>query len=1097
MAKVSPAQNVFEGEFSELAQGRTDIERYGRAMRYMSNMVPARTGPAIGRSGSYLEGICMDPVYPSKLLPFEYNEDETLMLEFGHFKLRFLYEYQGVAANREFAVTVIGGVAPFTYTAPGHDAVIGESVTFSGFPGAYNVNGVTATITNVVGDVITTGYTANVGPGISGSPVMAVIYELVTPYHRDDIKNLRIVQFLNICYLFCFKSDGTGDYQMYQLNRIDTFNWQLYPVQLRDGPFMDINTTATDLRPIGTGTWIPNMTAATVPTGAAAASTEIAGHEAWRAFDLDIDSYWEANTSQEGWLEYAFETGFVNALGKHTASVLGAMTITATTQLAGSEAWRASDRDFQSEWRSTGALPQEWRIDLGSAQTIREYRIRASSVHEENAPRDWTLEGSAVAGFGGPWTVVDTRTGITWKSGQLVHRTVASPGAFRYYRLRVTAVNRVNVTHVVAAVGTPGKPGFIPRHTTTTKSANVASFAEIQLSYGSGQPRVVDGYTIYLGRFNKGKDVQDHAPKTWYFEGWDGDSWVILDSQQGYESYQQFRSEYFPIQNAEPYPKYRIRIKTVKLAGDVNPRIGKLVMSSPDAPAIQLRATSKEGINDGQGFLPTDVGRQIRLRDQDNFWRWAFIAAVTTPTLITLNVISDDPLVLESRVILWRLGLWSDTTGWPICGTLHENRLFVSGAKGFPDHVVGSRSFRYSSFTQTSPQDIVTDTHAIITRCNSQFMSRVAWLKSATEALRIGTGKEEFILSTPVDEALSARNAKIRPASARGSTMHEPVKVDRDVVFLQKSERALYAQSYSAGNAGNAEAYKTAMISKLGSHLMYPPVEQIVYQQEPHGIIWGRRSDGSVAAMSYSNDDDIFGGHRHNFGGLVVDMAVLTSSTDRQDALWMVVKRHINGADVHYIERLFKFWDFGHDLSADATFVDSALRYMGTTLTSVVYGLRHLEGQTLDVLADKIISKGLGPVLNGALTLERPALDIVVGLPFTSEGEIVTPDVGAEDGTAQGKSKRPHSVVLRLWESAHGEVGRWNEDQGILEWTPTVYNFPQDELVPEITLRTCMTATIVLPPGYGTLGTVRFRQTDPLPFNVAGVYPQEYVEDSR
>jgi hypothetical protein len=86
---------------------------------------------------------------------------------------------------------------------------------------------------------------------------------------------------------------------------------------------------------------------------------------------------------------------------------------------------------------------------------------------------------------------------------------------------------------------------------------------------------------------------------------------------------------------------------------------------------------------------------------------------------------------------------------------------------------------------------------------------------------------------------------------------------------------------------------------------------------------------------------------------------------------------------------------------------------------------------------------------------------------------------------------------LRLWESARGEVGRWDEDHGELMWTPVEYNYPADTTVPFTTLRTVLSKTIVLPGGYGTLGTVRFRQTDPIPFNVVGVYPQTYVEDER
>ena len=58
-------------------------------------------------------------------------------------------------------------------------------------------------------------------------------------------------------------------------------------------------------------------------------------------------------------------------------------------------------------------------------------------------------------------------------------------------------------------------------------------------------------------------------------------------------------------------------------------------------------------------------------------------------------------------------------------------------------------------------------------------------------------------------------------------------------------------------------------MSKLGQHLLEPKVVQVVYQQEPHSVIWGRRTDGSVVAMTYSNEstfmvgiDTTFGCHR-------------------------------------------------------------------------------------------------------------------------------------------------------------------------------------------------------------------------------------------
>lgn len=1095
MAKVSPAQNVFEGELSPLAAGRTDIERYGRAMRYMLNTVACRTGPAVGRSGTYYEQKCMDPAYPSKLLAFEYSEEEAIILEFGHYKMRFHYEYNGIVAHREKTVTFINAAIPFTFTAPGHDVVIGEAVVFSGFASQRNVNSVVAIVTNVVGDVITTDYSANfLAEASLLTQQMAVVYEVVTPWSRDHVTSLRIVQELNVCYVFCRK--GENEYMPHLLSRYDTFDWRIAVMDLRDGPFMDINITNTYFTPLSNGSWVPNMTSNTAPTGVAAASTEVVSHEAWKAFDGDIDTFWEGNESQEGWLEYSFEATFVNILPNFTSPTSGAMTISASSEGASNQAWKAGDLDGETDWRSSGTLPQWWQIDLGAAQTVRVYTIRASRTKEEYAPRDWTLSGSAT-GIGA-WTVLDTRTGVDWTSGKKKDYTVQSPASFRYYRIDVTKVNRKTITDTIAGSGKKGKKNYVPETTVTTKSDNKAGFAQVKMSVGVGLPRVVNGYTIYLGKKSKAKATKDHAPRSWEFEGWDGNNWKLLDSRQNFEDWPQYRSEYFDIQNDEAYLKYRIRIKECYEEGDINPRIGCLAMSSPDAPPLVIQATSREGVNDGLGFLVTDIGRQIRLKDQDNTWRWGTITAISSEVNITVSVSGSDPLVFGKQIKFWRLGLWSDTTGWPHCGTLHEDRLFAAGAHGFPDHVCASRTGQHTNFEHVGNDEVVLDDHGLVLRCNSIYMSHIKWLKASEEALRVGTGKNEFVLSTPSDEALNARNAKIRQTTRRGSANHEPAVVDTDVIFIQTSGRAIYANTYSLGNSGAAAAYTSTLMSKLGAHLLEPKVVQIVYQQEPHSIIWGRREDGSVVAMTYSNDDDVFGGHRHEFGGAnVKDLCAIASPTDRQDSLWLVAMRNVSGVDVHYIERLFRFWDYGDILQEDATYVDSALRYYGQDLVDKVYGLRHLEGKYLNVLADNIPYALLGPVTNGMLQLERPAYNIVCGLPMVIEGEIIAPDVGAEDGTSQGKSKRPHSVVLSLWESARGEVGRWDEDHGTLVWTPVEYNYPQDANVPEVTLRTGMTSTTVLPGGYGTLGTVRFRQTQPLPFNVVAIYPQMYVEDER
>jgi hypothetical protein len=57
---------------------------------------------------------------------------------------------------------------------------------------------------------------------------------------------------------------------------------------------------------------------------------------------------------------------------------------------------------------------------------------------------------------------------------------------------------------------------------------------------------------------------------------------------------------------------------------------------------VTITASSKNGINNGQGFLPTDVARHLRIK-QSGTWLWGKIVSVESPTSITFKY-QDAPL---------------------------------------------------------------------------------------------------------------------------------------------------------------------------------------------------------------------------------------------------------------------------------------------------------------------------------------------------------------------------------------------------------------------------------------------------------------------
>ena len=110
---------------------------------------------------------------------------------------------------------------------------------------------------------------------------------------------------------------------------------------------------------------------------------------------------------------------------------------------------------------------------------------------------------------------------------------------------------------------------------------------------------------------------------------------------------------------------------------------------------INITASSTAGINDGQGFLATDVGRQIRILEGST-WGWVTITARASTTSITVDI--QETLTNTNAKSTWRLGVWSDTTGYPATTTFHEARLGFAGVPDFPQRLDFSNTDDFVNF---------------------------------------------------------------------------------------------------------------------------------------------------------------------------------------------------------------------------------------------------------------------------------------------------------------------------------------------------------------------------------------------------------------
>ncbi len=221
-------------------------------------------------------------------------------------------------------------------------------------------------------------------------------------------------------------------------------------------------------------------------------------------------------------------------------------------------------------------------------------------------------------------------------------------------------------------------------------------------------------------------------------------------------------------------------------------------------------------------------------------------------------------------------------------------------------------------------------------------------------------------------------------------------------------------------------------------------------------------------------------------GKAVVESVAVIPTDDKEYQTWVIVKRTINGITRRYVEYLNEL-DFDETDNSSFNFLDSALSYSGSAATNIS-GLQHLEGQVVSILADGATHPNK-TVTDGAVTLDRSAKNVKIGLAFTSLLQTMRLDAGSQDGTSQGKTKRIYDITVRMYESIGIEVGPNLSDMERIPFRSSANLM--DEGIPPFT----GDKEIEFRGNYETDGFIFVRQTQPLPFTILSLYPRLVTND--
>ncbi len=465
--------------------------------------------------------------------------------------------------------------------------------------------------------------------------------------------------------------------------------------------------------------------------------------------------------------------------------------------------------------------------------------------------------------------------------------------------------------------------------------------------------------------------------------------------------------------------------------------------------SVTVTASATTGINGGSGFLSTDVGRLIRWKDPAADWTWLEITGHTSTTVVTATIKGPDASATTATVD-WRLGLYSDTDGWPKYGTFHEDRLVLAGADGAPARVDMSRSGDYDNFAPSDADETVTDSHAISYSVNADDVNVIRWVASTENALLIGTASAEWVLRPSVNnEAITPSNAAGKRSTKHGSSNVDPVIIDKAALFVQKAGKKLRELAYVFADDG----FKAPDMTALAEHITTPGMVELTHASEPQPVVWAVRSDGVLLSFAYERDQNVTAWARHELGGWVdsggtaipevESVATIPASAGTHDEVYVVVKRYAAGAVQRYIEKLTKIWESG-ETQEDAWYFDAASTLTNSPTSATVKAGIWLEGETLDVYVDGKTHPQV-TVTDGSFTLDAAGGQVLWGYSYNSDGVSMPVEAGAADGSAQTKTKRIDRIGFWLLDTLGLKIGpsfsdldeilvrQWGADYG----TPT------------------------------------------------------------
>jgi len=257
---------------------------------------------------------------------------------------------------------------------------------------------------------------------------------------------------------------------------------------------------------------------------------------------------------------------------------------------------------------------------------------------------------------------------------------------------------------------------------------------------------------------------------------------------------------------------------------------------------------------------------------------------------------------------------------YPVANEFHEQRLVMGGSNNDPRIVDTSKSAAPFDFNLGHFVEADGSLRFPIIGRTGQAIQHLVSVKE----LIILTDGGEWIANTPGQPLLPETLAP-KEHSTWGSSHVRPAVVGNSIVFVQFGGHKVRELKYQL----QSDLFVAEELSILARHLFRDnPIIDMMYVEEPVGILWALLEDGNLASMTYVQERGIWAWAHHDFGGTVKSIASIREENET-DFLYMLIERLFEGAgggNRTYLERVEEPYNVKTNWGL-AAHVDSALAY--------------------------------------------------------------------------------------------------------------------------------------------------------------------------